>query len=134
MARAGWAKYEKEMGSRPLRTMVLTTGALWGSGDYLAQKLAGRNNIDVKRTIYTSIYAGVLLGPLTHVWYNYLEKVVSKRFVHGSKRSAAAKVAMDLILMEPVYVAATSVLAKLADGKGWDGAVTKLTPGHSPGT
>jgi hypothetical protein len=74
-----WHAYEHQLEVRPILTQSLTSGALWGVGDVLAQRLAAARpnqqqqqkpqqqqtcTVDPRRSLLTSLFGGAFIGPI----------------------------------------------------------------------
>ncbi|PAA67178.1 hypothetical protein BOX15_Mlig015401g2, partial [Macrostomum lignano] len=106
------------------RYLLLTNCAICGlsssCGDLISQKLECRNRkqsllstVNWKRNL-TIGSCGVLLGPLTHYWYLFLER----RFLGRTARALVYKVAADALLFSPVYITLYVVSLGLMRGVG----------------
>lgn len=74
-----YGRYNQLLKQRPILTNVLTTGFLFGTGDYLAQQISissqnGRK-YDYSRTLRAVIYGGIIFAPLADKWYKILATV-----------------------------------------------------------
>lgn len=107
------ATYDRWLRERPLATKALTSAALFGLGDRIAQRLETSEASDddewagLKRTGRMMVWGGLLFAPAGHAWYNVLEKAV-----RGSGRAAVAKkIALDqLVFTPPVTLAFFSAM------------------------
>ena len=97
--------YERLLGRAPLATNVMLTTILWGTGDILAQRLAG--DYDAKRALVTAGYAGAVIGSTGHVWYQFIDKTARRtRLLPGSTAFIAAKIAADVLVFDSVHLGA----------------------------
>lgn len=67
-------KYNSLLLRRPLLTNALTTGFLFGSGDYLAQALDS-HPYDPHRTLRATIYGSLVFAPLGDKWYKLVARI-----------------------------------------------------------
>ena len=86
-------------------------------GDYLSQKIEGGDQYDLQRTAYAGLFGAAFIGtipllpppegcmhaphaekarwsagPTGHLWYQFLDRAVARRFVRGSAAFVLAKV------------------------------------------
>eukprot|EP00743_Colponemidia_sp_Colp-15_P008027 GILK01008694.1.p1 GENE.GILK01008694.1~~GILK01008694.1.p1 ORF type:complete len:226 (-),score=12.66 GILK01008694.1:230-907(-) len=91
------AWYNGHLAKRPVVTKMVTSTILFGGGDLFAQTLlkqdsASKAPFDFKRLLRACIYGGLLLGPLSHVHYNFLDWLVLKQLRVRSSFVPVAKV------------------------------------------
>lgn len=104
-----WKAYERQLQKRPVLTQAATSAVLFGAGDVVAQRMAeGRSNLDVSRTLMTSVFGGAVVGPLGHLWYSHLDKITGALgFVKpGSNWFFISKLLVDAICWNSLYIAA----------------------------
>jgi len=71
-----YQKYSQLIAKRPLITNIITTGFLFGSGDYLAQTLyPSSSKYDYKRTLRGTFYGSIIFAPIGDKWYRLLHKI-----------------------------------------------------------
>ncbi len=58
----------------PIVVKTLTSAALFGLGDFMSQKLEGKE-LDTQRLLRLTAWGG-MFAPLAHVWYGMLDKMV----------------------------------------------------------
>jgi protein Mpv17 len=107
-----WQGYLRALKSRPLLTKSLTSGALMGSGDLIAQKIEGKESIDWKRTGFMTAYGLVVYGPSTHVWYGWLDKLIPKHTL----LPVLAKVGLNAGVWTPYYLSTFTLASGLFNG------------------
>lgn len=97
-----YAKYTQLLARRPLVTNMVTTGFLFGTGDYLAQQIAISNSKDRRfdwaRTSRAVIYGGIVFAPVGDKWYKLLNRVRVPYF-----DSAVAKTVGQVVLDQAVF-------------------------------
>ena len=72
-------KYNKCLLNYPLKTKMLTSGFLFGLGDYIAQtKFETAPKYNFKRTANLFILGSVFAAPALHKWYYVLPKFCEK--------------------------------------------------------
>ncbi|KAK9836069.1 hypothetical protein WJX74_006329 [Apatococcus lobatus] len=103
--------------------MATSTG-LWCAGDIISQQIEGKPVWDAKRTAWTGIYGGFLVGPLGHWWYQSLERMVSSRFTKGTLSFVLTKVIADEIVFGPIHVVGFFAWNTWAEEGTW-GAIKK---------
>ena len=89
----------------PLTSAVfdLSTGALLGAGDFIAQQYVEKVPLrehDVVRTARMAAIGTVVIGPIFHVWYAALDK----RFARKSPGNAMRKMTVDQSILAPVFL------------------------------
>lgn len=60
---------------RPILVKTATSAVLFGLGDVMSQKLEGKKELDVERTVRMFAWGG-MFAPLAHVWYGALDKMI----------------------------------------------------------
>lgn len=112
-----WKWYQNCLSVHPLKTQVISSGFLWGVGDIAAQYITHSTShqhlqlldaergftINWKRTAITSIFGLGFVGPVGHLWYEGLDKLIRLRLRLEPKtaRFVATKVAADGIIFGP---------------------------------
>jgi len=89
--------------THPWKTQLISTGALLGAGDFIAQQYVEKVPLrehDVVRTARMAAIGTVVIGPIFHVWYSTLDK----RFVHKSPGNAMRKMTVDQSILAPVFL------------------------------
>jgi len=112
------ASYEAQLHSRPFMTQAATSGLLWGAGDCVAQRFEAKR-FEVKRVGVNAIYGGAFIGPLGHVWLEWLE-AARLRAGLGRTASVLAKVAADTAVFGPIHVLGYLAVPGLACGESAD--------------
>jgi hypothetical protein len=79
---------------------------------------------DRKRSIHVAITGLTFSGPISHLWYGLLERLVTTR--SGSIAGLVMKMTLDALLFSPVAVAGYFVWRTLLEGSGWEGTRRKL--------
>ncbi|KAK9806839.1 hypothetical protein WJX72_004536 [[Myrmecia] bisecta] len=115
----------------PLKTQAITTGLLWATGDYIAQRMEGKG-IDRRRAALSVVYGASVIGPVGHHWYHGLDKAVSRCFLPGSLPFLAAKVAADTFVFTPAHVAAFFAFMTVAEGGRWKDVKQKFQQDFVP--
>jgi hypothetical protein len=93
-----FAAYTRALERHPLLTKVATSTVLFGAGDFMSQKLEGKQSIDAARLARMAAW-GAIFTPFAHVWYNALDKmipgsgatVVASKVVSDQVRKGATK-------------------------------------------
>ncbi|KAI7859095.1 hypothetical protein BDC45DRAFT_496859 [Circinella umbellata] len=103
--------YLAQLATSPLRTKACTSGALAGLQELSAQKLSGVKKVD-KRVIQMALYGLFISGPLNHLLYEIMYKLLA------GKKPQHAKIYQllfsNLVIsptMNSVYLSAMTVLA-----------------------
>lgn len=73
--------YNEMLEKYPIRTKCITSGVLYGVGDYIAQRAMANNEngFSDKRLLRAVIYGSVIMAPLAHVHFNFLEWLVVEK-------------------------------------------------------
>ncbi|KAI7900466.1 uncharacterized protein BX663DRAFT_517740 [Cokeromyces recurvatus] len=77
-----FAAYHKVLIKRPILVQSISTAALFGAGDVIAQQLVekkGWKSHDYMRTMRMSAFGGLFAGPILSHWYRYVDKKVNMR-------------------------------------------------------
>lgn len=85
---------------------------------------------DWTRTLHVGITGLTFGGPITHVWYNLLERYVTASTV---RQRFVWKMVLDAIVFSPVAVGGYFVSRSILEGHGWDGIMQKLKEKWSSG-
>ncbi|KAH9617965.1 hypothetical protein KSS87_019116 [Heliosperma pusillum] len=111
-----WKWYQNCLSVHPLKTQIISSGALWGVADIAAQYVTHQTHkhlhildadkcfaINWKRTAITSIFGIGFVGPVGHFWYEGLDRFIQQklRLEPKTRRFVAAKVAVDGIVFGP---------------------------------
>jgi len=80
------------------------------TSDVLSQTLERRYVLrkrpwDSSRTFQVAMTGGLLSGPLSHVWYNLLNRVGTAETVQSRVRRLPASLALDALVFSPIAVA-----------------------------
>ncbi|CAN1120088.1 Protein Mpv17 [Linum perenne] len=101
-----WNWYSNCLSSHPMKTQVISSGVLWGLGDIGAQYVTHSTAVKIswKRVAITSAFGFGFVGPVGHIWYENLDKLIKFRLKLAPKsvRFVAAKVAADSIIFGPL--------------------------------
>jgi protein Mpv17 len=68
----------------------------------------------------SAAYGAVVVGPLGHAWYRFLDAWVAARAPRGSARFVAAKVLLDEIVFGPIHVAGFFAAVAVAEDGGFN--------------
>lgn len=121
-----FSKYNRLLATRPLATNVISTGFLFGAGDFIAQKIESRENsspFDGARSARAIIYGGILFAPFADKWYKFLNRI---KFANPVL-STAARVAVDQGVFAPIVAVPAYFSAMgLMEGKSWEDIRKKL--------
>ncbi|EGV64647.1 Protein required for ethanol metabolism [Yamadazyma tenuis] len=122
-----YTKYNQLLLKRPLVTNMVTTGILFGSGDFLAQRLFSQNNkkYDYPRTLRAIAYGGILFAPLGDKWYKLLNRLTVPKSLSWSDKThnrvnTLLRVGVDQLgfaplIAIPMYYSAMTVLERSPD-------------------
>ncbi|CAD7699152.1 unnamed protein product [Ostreobium quekettii] len=103
-----WCGYRWSLSRRPLLTKSLTSMVGFVAGDMVAQlsagarlRLAGARKYDVGRTFRMAVFGGAIAGPLSHVWFQALDKTVLPD-IPKHPIAVVIKSAADQLFMAPL--------------------------------
>ncbi|ETV94769.1 hypothetical protein H310_11725 [Aphanomyces invadans] len=96
-----WQKYKHYLETYPLTTKCLTSAGIAGTGDVLCQAAFESKPFNVQRFATFTALGGVFIAPTLHVWYGFLNRVVS-----GTAATAVAtRLALDQFVFAPTFLA-----------------------------
>lgn len=116
--------YNDWLSKHPILTKSITSGVLFGVGDWMAQRIEQRKRKekqphDLHRTLRMMIWGGVLFAPVGHAWYNLLER----RVAATGKIGIAKKILADQLIFTPPCTIAFFTSIKLMEGESTGPAV-----------
>ncbi|EME26530.1 Protein SYM1 [Galdieria sulphuraria] len=116
-----WYRYNRALATRPLPVKVVTSTVGLALGDVIAQLplMYEGERWDVLRTLRFSSFGLVVHGPLSHVWYQFLDKHILAT-APKSFRAVVAKTMMDQLLWAPVFTSVFFAYLKAAQGNWGD--------------
>ena len=106
-----------------------TSSIIWGAGDLLAQRLehdGGKWKVDRERIAITSSYGFFLVGPSGHMWYEFLDRAMTRLFTPATWRFIAAKIAADSVVFGPLHFSAYFAWSTLLRGGTLQETVAKI--------
>ncbi|KAG8045770.1 hypothetical protein GUJ93_ZPchr0008g12755 [Zizania palustris] len=133
-----WRWYQQCLASHPVRTQVVSSGILWALGDIGAQAVTHHSaprahhrhhhakdsedkdkefKIDWKRVGITSSFGFAFVGPVGHYWYEYLDRLILRRYQPKTFKFVASKVAADGLLFGPLDLVLFFSYVGLASGR-----------------
>ncbi|TVU22992.1 hypothetical protein EJB05_32717 [Eragrostis curvula] len=129
-----WRWYQQCLATHPVRTQVVSSGVLWALGDTGAQAVTHYSarpdrrvntpedkdkefKIDWKRVGITSSFGFAFVGPVGHYWYEYLDRIIRRRYQPNSFKFVASKVAADGMLFGPLDLILFFSYVGLASGR-----------------
>lgn len=72
-------RYSSLLASRPLLTQAISSGALFATGDVLAQQLVEKKGLkehNISRTARMVCYGGCVFGPAAAKWFSFLQRKI----------------------------------------------------------
>jgi protein Mpv17 len=124
--RSGLQWYSTKANTIPLLTKALTSLSLYTLGDILAQLLEQKKSFDKPRIIRLAFYAFLVVGPVSHYWYNFLEKLVEKKMKMPTFKAVVTKIAFDQFLFTPPMTVLFFTYMSLASGAGLNAAIRSV--------
>lgn len=108
--KAFYTRYNQLLLRKPLVTNMLTTGFLFGSGDFMAQKFFSvpTTSYDYLRTIKAVVYGGIVFAPIGDKWYKLLNRI--KFPISRSTRANLSGSKKELILDTSIRVATDQLI------------------------
>lgn len=121
--------YDRWLHEHPLLTKGVTSAALFGLGDRIAQRIEDndtngtdaeqRRKDSLRRTARMMVWGGLLFAPVGHGWYNFLEKAV-----RGKGRAVVVKkIALDQLVFTPPVTLAFFSAVQCMEGQSVGDAV-----------
>jgi len=104
---------------------MLASAALWGFGDFIAQKVEGRKTkepYDLLRTAKIAFWAFLFFTPIVSTWFDFLEA----QLPGTSFDVALQRMICDQFMMAPFVLSLFFCVTALMDGKGINGAIMKV--------
>ncbi|KAF9615389.1 hypothetical protein IFM89_023040 [Coptis chinensis] len=126
-----WKWYQKCLHAHPYKTQIISSGVLWGTGDIIAQSVSHNTKkqpiqaddevfkINWRRVATTSLFGFGFIGPIGHLWYEGLDKLIRGRLQLQPKslKFVASKVGIDGVIFGPLYILTFFSYMGLASGK-----------------
>ena len=135
-ARSGWSWYKSMLSRRPLATKAATSSVVMAISDILCQRMEEHIRkakeedhhhhgnapvrpkdffqLDWRRTLHVALTGLTYNGPLSHFWYNGLERVVR---IEHRWLGLAARMFLDAFVFSPVAVGGYFIWRGTLDGK-----------------
>ena len=99
-----WTRYLKILDRYPLRTQMMQTGVIMGTGDVISQLVIERKgNFEISRSIRFGAIGSFFVAPTIRVWYLTLERWFGAGV---TIKTTLRKVATDQLLFAPIFSAA----------------------------
>ncbi|CAM8925732.1 unnamed protein product [Rhodiola kirilowii] len=131
-----WKWYQKCLSVHPLKTQVISSGFLWGTGDISAQYITHSTarkqiilsdedkkfKVNWRRVAITSMFGFGFVGPVGHYWYEGLDRFIRLKLILQPKsvKFVATKVAMDGIIFGPLDLLVFFSYMGFSNGKNLD--------------
>ncbi|CAO3627684.1 unnamed protein product [Cunninghamella blakesleeana] len=123
--------YNSLLSKYPILIQSITTSALFGTGDVIAQQAIenrGINNHDIIRTSRMVCFGGIIAGPALSTWYRFLEHNIR---ASTPFKTLASKVAIDQIFFAPTFIGVFFCTQGLFEGKSIQEIKDKLNHGYT---
>ena len=99
-----WTRYLKILDRYPLRTQMMQTGVIMGTGDVISQLVIERKpNFEISRSIRFGVIGSFFVAPTIRMWYLTLERWFGAGV---TIKTTLRKVAADQLLFAPIFSAA----------------------------
>jgi protein Mpv17 len=130
-----WKLYKSMLSARPLLTKSLTSSGIMTVSDAICQKVImtdGRSSsddrkkprLDFSRMLQVAITGLTWSGPVTHYWYEILEKIVT---IEGPLLGLIARLFLDALIFSTVTISGYFTWRSILEGSGFQGAREKLS-------
>jgi peroxisomal membrane protein 2 len=109
--RLAWRSYQNQLKQNPLQTKALTSAAIAGISDIIAQLLLTGEYQSIARTCKVAMFGFCWSGPATHYWQDFLQ-----RLFHGQNDilTVMKKVFIDQMSFGPIMNVAFMAFVTLA--------------------
>jgi len=133
-----WTWYKSILVAQPLVTKSLTSGCIMSVSDVLCQEVVSNANpvderpskLDSTRILHVAITGCLWSGPITHYWYNVLEKMYAIIAKAANIQSSAVELVVKLILDSTIFSSVTITgyfaVRSILEGTGLKGVSNKL--------
>ncbi len=71
-----WNAYTESLLQQPLLTNMVSSGLTGLAGDAMAQKLQGRESLDLWRFLVYGFMSILYVAPFVHFWFAFLERII----------------------------------------------------------
>ncbi|KAH9814336.1 integral membrane protein [Melampsora americana] len=122
--------YNSALLHRPLSTQILTSLALFGGGDIIAQQLLEKKkeNHEWARTLRLASYGGFVFAPLATRWFKTLEFINFKNIM----ATRALKIGLDQFVAAPTMLAVFFTSMNYLEGNDLEQAEERLREKWGP--
>ena len=111
----------------PLLFTGISAGLLWGTGDAVAQGLQSQmsdkkspeQGLSMNRLGGAVVHGVFVGGVFSYLWYDFMDKFVSRRFIQGTYRFVGAKLGMEVVIWHPICLFFYCTIAGIAEGHSW---------------
>jgi hypothetical protein len=128
-----WQLYKGMLSARPLLTKSLTSSGIMTVSDAICQKVVmtdgpsdngKKPRLDFSRMLQVAITGLTWSGPVTHYWYEILEKIVT---IEGPLLGLIARLSLDAVIFSTVTISGYFTWRSILEGSGFQGAREKLS-------
>lgn len=127
--------YNNQLARAPVITKSITSGVLFGLGDMIAQFIVPEDSgkLNWKRVARASIFGSLLLGPLAHLHFNFLDWLVVKRLALTGNGMPFAKMFVDqftywAISINTLYLFSLPKLEGKTNKEAWGNVEERIWP------
>ncbi|RXK41795.1 hypothetical protein M231_01030 [Tremella mesenterica] len=122
--------YSSLLRRRPLMGNILTSAALFATGDVIAQQIIEKkgDKHDFARTGRIVIWGGAFFAPAVTIWFRVLEKVP----ITSKLPAAMTKACLDQFIAAPTVLSTFFCVMTLMEGKSLDDAKKKWQDSFVP--
>ena len=143
IASDAWSAYKGMLSTNPVLTKSVTSSTIMTCSDIICQQLVkavqaepveeGNEDsligIDLVRVLQVTVTGLIWSGPITHLWYSTLEKIVRVDHPLGG---LLLRMLLDAVIFSPIAVTGYFTVRSILEGSGLDGIQDKLSTRFVP--
>ncbi|CAN1274395.1 Protein SYM1 [Linum perenne] len=117
--------YLDRLESRPMLTKAVTTSLIYGAADLTAQvkfKMIAGSSLDIIRTLRMAGYGLMFLGPVQHLWFNFMSRILPQRDVFSTLK----KIFLGQTVLGPINAALFFTYNAALQGESGDEIIARL--------
>lgn len=112
--------------SAPLATKCVTATCIIGAGDFVAQNIESKGEVDIARVARWAFFGFILQAPWNHFYQNAIEAALPSDPLNPWTQTTGVKVVLDQFVQAPIFTALVFFFFALLEGRGVDGAVVQI--------
>ncbi|CAI5524065.1 unnamed protein product [Closterium sp. Naga37s-1] len=119
-----WVRYLDSLKHRPVLTKALTSASLAAVSDLMAQRLASRKPVELRRTILMWLFGLLYMGPSAHMVHRALDAIFAAK---RDTKTALKKVVVEQLTYGPCCnVVAIMWIAYVVERRSWMASKRRL--------